>query len=214
MKKIIIFGGKGNGTVLSSLIEDINDERKKWEIIGFINDTGKNQINDYPVIGKTSENIHTKYLKYKDVYFNWTLFSSKLKESSLKKLNYLNIPQKKFATIIHHRANVPKKTSLGFGVSIHAFVNISANVKIGNYVQIYSNSTVGHNTEVSDCAFISMSSSIGSFVKIKKGSFLGNNSSVREKIEVGEWSNIGMGSVVVKDVETKTTVAGSPAKKI
>ena len=59
-----------------------------------------------------------------------------------------------------------------------------------------------------------MSSSIGSFVKIKKGSFLGNNSSVREKIEVGEWSTIGMGSVVIKDVETKTTVAGSPAKKI
>lgn len=214
MKKIIIFGGTGNGTVLSSLIEDINNEKKKWEIIGFINDAEKNLIDDYPVLGKTSENTHIKYLKYKDVYFNWTFFSSKLKENSYKKLNYLNIPQKKFATIIHHKANVPKKTSLGFGVSIHAFVNISANVKIGNHVQIYSNSTVGHDTEVNDCAFISMSSSIGSFVKIKKGSFIGNNSSLREKVEIGEWSTVGMGSVVIKDVKTKTTVAGSPAKKI
>ena len=64
-----------------------------------------------------------------------TLFSSKLKDSAYKKLVSLNIPLEKFATIVHHKANVPK-TVLGNGVSIHAFANISAKVEIGNHVQI------------------------------------------------------------------------------
>ena len=32
MKKIIIFGARGNGTVLTSLIESINEIKKDWEI--------------------------------------------------------------------------------------------------------------------------------------------------------------------------------------
>jgi len=214
MKKLIIFGGKGNGTVLSTAVEDINEEEKRWEILGFINDKEKNKINNYPVLGSTSSRIFEKYLKYKDVYFYWTFFSLKLKQNSLKKLNNLNIPKKKFATLIHPKASVPKKTVVGNGVSIHAFVNISANVKIGNHIQIYSNSNVGHDTEVEDFTFISMSSSIGSHVKLKEGCFVGNNACIREKTVIGKWSTIGLGSVVLNSVKEKSIVAGNPAKKL
>ena len=214
MKKVIIFGGKGNGTVLASMIEDINEEEKKWDLLGFINDGKEKRINDYPVLGKISENLHINHLKYNDVYFIWTLFSSKLKDSAYKKLVSLNIPLEKFATIVHHKANVPKKTVLGNGVSIHAFANISAKVKIGNHVQIFANTTVGHNSNVGDCSFISMGSSVGSGVNIEKGSFLGINSSIRENLKIGEWSTVGMGSVVIKNVEKKTIVVGNPAKKL
>ena len=83
-------------------------KKKKMDLLGFIND-GKEKINDYPVLGKISENLHINHLKYNDVYFIWTLFSSKLKDSAYKKLVSLNIPLEKFATIVHHKANVPKK---------------------------------------------------------------------------------------------------------
>lgn len=214
MRKIIIFGARGNGTVLTSLIESINEVKKDWEILGFINDTNEDKINDYPVLGKILDNTHSKYLKNNDVYFCWTFFSSSLKKYSYIKLNDLNIPQKKFAQIIHPQSNVPKKTLLGHGVVINAFVNISSNVKIGNHVQIHSNSTIGHDTEINDCAFLSMGSSVGSFVKLGKCCFLGNNSCIREKVVVGDWSTVGMGSVVIKDVKKKTIVAGNPAKKL
>ena len=38
------------------------------DLLGFIND-GKEKINDYPVLGKISENLHINHLKYNDVYF-------------------------------------------------------------------------------------------------------------------------------------------------
>ena len=40
MKKLIIIGGYGNGTVAASTVEDINlsKGKKEWEIIGFLND--------------------------------------------------------------------------------------------------------------------------------------------------------------------------------
>ena len=93
MKKIIIFGARGNGTVLTSLIESINEIKKYWEILGFINDTNEDKINDYPVLGKILDNAHSKYLKNNDVYFCWTFFHLPEKYSYIK-LNDLNIPPK------------------------------------------------------------------------------------------------------------------------
>ena len=45
MKKIIIVGGMGNGTVALSTIEDINQDTPKWEVLGFFNDNETNDIN-------------------------------------------------------------------------------------------------------------------------------------------------------------------------
>ena len=45
MKKIIIIGGYGNGTVAASTIVDINKTKKQWEILGFLNDFEEESIN-------------------------------------------------------------------------------------------------------------------------------------------------------------------------
>ncbi len=52
MKKIIIIGGYGNGTVAASTIVDINKTKKQWEILGFLNDFEEESINKFPVLGK------------------------------------------------------------------------------------------------------------------------------------------------------------------
>ena len=89
------------------MIEDINEEEKNGIYLDLLM-TVKKKINDYPVLGKISENLHINHLKYNDVYFIWTLFLVNLK-IVYKKLVSLNIPLEKFATIVHHKANVPKK---------------------------------------------------------------------------------------------------------
>ena len=51
-------------------------------------------------------------------------------------------------------------------------------------------------------------------VKVGIGCFFGINSCVKENLLIKDWSIIGMGSVVLKNVNSYTTVAGNPAKKI
>ena len=214
MRKIIIIGGRGNGTVLASTIEDLNRTKKTWKILGFLNDVEKKLINNYPVLGKISNNSIENYLKYKDVYFYWTLIAVNLREKSISRLKKLKIPINKFATIIHPNANVSKTAKLGFGVSIHPFVNIGPNVVLGNHIQIFSNSLVGHDTKIEDYSYIASNSCVGAKIKIGKGAFVGLNATLKENIKIGKWSIIGLGSAVLNSVPDRSTVVGNPARNI
>ena len=56
MKKIAIFGAGGFGREVAFLIEDINKKNCQWKIIGFLDNTKKNEIiNDYKVLGGLEE---------------------------------------------------------------------------------------------------------------------------------------------------------------
>ena len=86
MKKIIIIGGMGNGTVALSTIEDINKNVPLWEVLGFFNDFETSDINGFPVIGKVNSESAAKYLPDKDVFFLYTLISTKLNQKNLEQI--------------------------------------------------------------------------------------------------------------------------------
>lgn len=215
MKKIIIIGGYGNGTVVTSTIEDINDTstEKQWDIIGFLNDREKEPINGYPVLGKIEYEVVQKYLA-EDVYFFYTLISTKLNYKFLHKLHDLKIPIERFATIIHPTAVVSKFAEIGYGVCIQPFVSVGPNVKIGNHVQIYAQSLIGHDSKLKDYSYVANNACIGASVVLEEGAYLGTNCSTLENVIIGKWALVGIGSVVIKSVDNYTKVVGNPSRII
>ncbi|MGK7394143.1 MAG: acetyltransferase [Candidatus Cyclobacteriaceae bacterium M3_2C_046] len=214
MKKIIIIGGYGNGTVAASTIEDINGDKPAWEILGFLNDFETEPINGYPILGKIDPSSINQYLKYKDVLFLYTLISVKFNYNYLSKLTDLQIPQQKYARVIHPTAVVSKFANLGFGISIQPLVVVGPNVTINNHVQIFAQSLVGHNATLENYAYVANNACIGASVKLEEGAYLGTNCTTIENINIGKWSVVGMGSVVLKDVPEYTKVVGNPAREI
>ena len=93
MKKLIIIGGYGNGSVVQSTVADINAIKMKWELIGFLNDGNLTEVNGFPVLGKIDKSTVDQYLADPDVYFFYTLISVKLNYRSLSKLTELQIPE-------------------------------------------------------------------------------------------------------------------------
>ncbi|MDA3867665.1 MAG: acetyltransferase [Salinivirgaceae bacterium] len=216
MKKIIIIGGYGNGTVAASTIEDINahSKTKEWEILGFLNDRETNPINGFPVLGKVEHEAVIEYLKDDNVYFLYTLISTKLNYSFLHKLHDLKIPTEKFATIIHPTAVISKFAKIGNGVCIQPFVSVGPNVEIGNHVQIYAQSLIGHNSTLKDYSYVANNACVGASVVLEEGAYLGTNCSTLENITIGKWSLVGIGSVVIKSVDDYTKIVGNPSRVI
>lgn len=213
MKKIVIIGGRGNGTVIASAIEDMNKIEKQYEIVGFLNDglQAGETLNDYPVLGPVTKEMCEQL---KDCYFIYSLISVKKASERIDKLQALNLRDEQMISIIHPSAVVGSHVTLGKGVIIMPNVTVSPNATIGDFVQVYANSVVGHDTTVERYAFISNSSSIGSFIQIKEGAHIGSNCTLRERITIGEYAVIGMGSVVLKDVVPYTTNVGVPSKEV
>lgn len=214
MKKLIIIGGYGNGTVVASTVEDVNLQQKEWEIIGFLNDREVAPINGYPILGKITKEVVAQYLKDESVFFFYTLISTKLNHKFLHKLLDLEIPEERFATIIHPTAVVSKFATIGYGVCIQPFVNIGPNVEIKNHVQIYAQSLVGHGAKLDDYSYVANNACIGADVHLKEGAYLGTNCSTLEFISLGKWSLVGIGSVVLKDVPDYAKVVGNPSRVI
>ncbi len=216
MKKIIIIGGYGNGTVAASTIEDINkaEGTTKWEILGFLNDFEKEPINGFPVLGKVTKEDAQPFLKDENIYFLYTLISVKLNYKFIHKLHDLDIPDDRFATIIHPTAVISKFAEIGFGVVIQPFVSVGPNVKIENHIQIYAQSLIGHNAVLNNYSYIANNACVGASVILDEGAYLGTNCSTLENIKIGKWSVVGIGSVVIRSVDDYTKVVGNPSREI
>ena len=216
LKKIILIGGVGNGTVVASTIEDINSasNEKQYEIIGFLNDNETKPINGYPILGKIDIESATKYLSQKDVYFIYTLVTARMNYKFLHKLLDLKIPTNRFETVIHPTAVVSKQAKIGNGVCIQPFVSIGPNVEIGNHVQIFAQCLIGHNSILKDYSYVANNACIGANVVLKEGAYLGTNCSTLENITIGKWSLVGIGSVVIKSIDDYTKVVGNPSRVI
>lgn len=214
MKKIIIIGGYGNGTVVLSTIEDINKVTPTWDVLGFLNDFETGDINGYPVLGKVDNKTVNKYIEDENVFFFYALISLKLNYKYLNKLLSLKIPKQRFATIIHPTAVISKFAQIGNGTCIQPFVSVGPNVKIGNHVQIFAQVLVGHGAELSNYSYVANNACIGADVKLLEGAYLGTNATTLERIMLGKWSITGIGAVVIKDVPDYTKVVGNPAREI
>lgn len=214
MKKLIIAGGYGNGTIIAQIVEDINKVNQEWEILGFLNDHEINPINGYPVLGKVNFETVQKYLKDDNIFFFYALISIKLNFKFLNKLTDLQIPLNRFAQLFHPMSIISKDAKIGYNASIQAFSIVGPNATIGNFVQVFGHATVGHNSTVDDYSYVTSNSVVGAHVHLKKGSFLGVNSTTLDRITIGEWSIVGQHSNVIKDVPDFTKVVGNPARII
>lgn len=218
MKKLVIVGGIGNGAVALSTVVDINnseDGYNTWEVLGFLNDSAdRAEVHGFPWLGPIESSSVQRLRDRKDVYFLWTLFSTRLRQDMVVRLQGLGIEREKWATLIHPAAVVSRFAEIGRGVIMHAQSSVGPAVSLGDHVQMYNQTYVGHNTRVGNYSFLANGAHISSFVTLEEGAYLGMSCAVREFVRVGQWATVGMGAVVLENVEPHTTVVGVPARAI
>jgi len=214
MKKLVIMGGHGNGTVVASTVLDINKEKPQWELLGWLNDFESEPINGLPVLGKIQKAKVEELLEDPEIYFFYALISLKMNHRFLSKLTDLGIPRERFATLVHPTAVVSDHATLGFGTCIQPFVSVGPNVNVGDHVQIDAQSLLSDGENLKNYSFVANNACIGAHVTLEEGAYLGTNCTTLENITLGSWSVAGIGSVVIRDVAAYCTVVGNPARVI
>ncbi len=214
MKKVIIIGGLGNGSVIANAIIDANKRGfKEWEFAGYLNDRVEKEesIEGFPILGKLAD--VQKFIK-KGFNFIYTIYRIDGQKERIELFESLKIPESQLAIFIHPAAYIAPNVKVGKGTVVMPNVSISSGTKIGKCCLIMVGATIGHNNEIGNYCHFAAQSCTSSFVKTEEGVHLGLNSTVRENLLIGKYSTLGMGSVLLENMEAEEIWAGNSAKFI
>ncbi|HSW36724.1 MAG TPA: acetyltransferase [Candidatus Limnocylindrales bacterium] len=209
MQDLVIIGAGGFGVGVSWMVEQINDHKPLWNMIGFIDgDQSKHglTLNGYPVIGDFD------HLKFKGKMFAVCAISNtKHKKVMAERATALGLS---FANLIHPNALLSKHIEVGVGNIICIGSILTVNIIVKNHVFMNLSCTVGHDVIIDNYCTFGPSVNISGNVVLEEGCEVGANAAIIPGKTIGKWSMIGAGAVVASDLPAYSLVAGVPAKPI
>ena len=208
MKKIVIIGAGAFSREVLWLIQEINEDKKEWEVLGFLDDNSENIgkiIHGKPVLGKIED---LKNLS-KDVYSIITIANGDVREKIVNQYR-----DRKFATLIHPNIKIDSSNFIGEGTIICSGNIITVDVNIGKHVIVNLSCTIGHDTIIDDYVTIFPGVNISGGVQIGKNSSIGTGTAILQYLEVGKNVTLGSLSNVIRNIPDYCTAVGNPAKVI
>ena len=196
MKDILIIGVGGIGRETAWIIEEINEVKPTWNLLGYIDENSEihgKELNGYKVLGglEVLEKLEEK------PYVVVAIANCSVKKSIVTKLG----EKYNFATIIYPTVKVSKFIQIGQGTIIYPGVILTVNTKIGNHVLISGNCTIGHDTVIGDYSSVLWGSNFSGYDTVGESCFIGVGTKVIQGINISKENKISAGITVIEDVK-------------
>jgi len=212
MENIAIYGAGGFGRETACLINTINKNESKWNIVGFFDDN---------ILLKDSSNTYGKILGGMDTLNNWpeplclvmAIGNPRILEFLIKKIDNSGIT---FPNIIAPDVLIydPSAVELGKGNLLSHRCVLSCNTKLGDFNLFNTDVFIGHDTSIGNFNIFNPSVRISGEVSIGNTNFFGVSSVVLQQKKVGQNTLIGANSVVIRNTTDNYKYLGNPAIKI
>ena len=196
MKDIVIIGAGGVGREVAWIIEEINEVKPTWNIVGFVDENREmhnKELNGYKVLGgiEALDKLEVK------PYVVVAIANCEVKKNIVARLE----EKYKFATVIYPTVRVSKYIEIGEGSIIYPGVILTVNTKIGNHVIISGNCGIGHDTVIGDYSSVLWGSCFSGYDVIREECFIGVGCKIAQGIDITSGSRVVTGSVVTEDIK-------------
>lgn len=205
MQDLLIFPFNGNG------LEAMGCLGKNYNFLGFIDDTPEKQGTNELGFKVYSRNALSDFPNAMVL----AVPGSPLSYLNRKKIiDSLNIPDTRFATVIHPKAEISPLARVGHNTLIMAGVVLTSNCKIGTNVCILPNTVIHHDSMIGNYTLVGSNVTVAGFTNIGEFCYIGSGTSVINGISIGNGCLIGIGSNVIKPVGNNLKMVGNPARNI
>ncbi len=190
--KLLLIGGGGHCAACIDVIE----QQSKFTIVGVVdNDSGKNNVLGYPILGADSD-LPSLRTKFDHVLI--TVGQIKSPEPRIKLFDLAKSLEFKFPVILSPRAYVSRHASVAEGTIIMHDALVNAAAIIGSNCIINSKALIEHNAIVENNCHISTGAVVNGGATIRCGSFVGSNAVTKESVRTKEFDFIKAGSLFSK----------------
>jgi sugar O-acyltransferase (sialic acid O-acetyltransferase NeuD family) len=211
-RKLLLAGAGGFARETAEAVRAVNASFPTWVLLGFLDDDPSlhdTSIGGVPVIGPI-EAVHDHpdaeiviCTASPDAYLSRGLIADRL-----------DLPDERYATVVHPTATVGESCRVGPGSVLLAHADLTADVVVGRHVAVMPQVVLTHDVRVGDCATIASGVTVSGSCHIAEGAYIGTGVCLREGITVGERAMVGMGAVVTRDVPSERLWFGAPARDV
>lgn len=113
-----------------------------------------------------------------------------------------------------HLANVVIGNNVQIGAKCTVCKGALTDTIIKNNVKIDDHCHIAHGCVINENTLITAFSTISGSTKIGQNVYIAPHVAVLQNLTIGDGSYVGVGSVVIRDVDDKVMVFGSPARKV
>jgi len=210
-RPIAIVGAGGFGREVAMLIEQINDHRQQWRIVGFYDDdpavgprvAGYSVLGAIDAIGREPDGLALAV----------ACGAPRITESIVARIGR---PPHSYPRLVHPSVQMarPDQLQIGAGTIICAGCVVTVDVTIGAHVVLNLMCTVGHDASIGDYSAFMPACRISGHVTIGRATYWGTGACIIDRKSVGDRAVIGAGAVVVRDIPADVTAVGVPARVI
>jgi len=209
-KDLYIIGTGGVGRLAQQIAKDQNQysDGVRWNIKGFFDDSAAvdDETNGVPVRGSVND-LFSESQGHMIIGVSDPNVRSKL-------VTKVEQTHHRFATLVHPSVWIGDNVDIGCGSIVYPGCMIDVDVTIGKHVQVNKGSTLGHDSAISDMVTFGPGVNLGGDVTIGTRTYFGINSATIQGLTIGENVTVGAGATVVGDVNSDSTVVGTPATPI
>jgi sugar O-acyltransferase (sialic acid O-acetyltransferase NeuD family) len=210
-RPIMILGTGGGAHDVLDVIEAINACRPTWNVVGFLDDArpkGSRHLG-LEVLGPLFE-----ARRHGDCSFVNAIGGEKSYRLLPEILASTGLGTDLFTTLIHPSASVSHRARLGRGVLVNHGVAVGGGTVVGDCITLGPGAIVGHDSVVGDHSVLAPGAVLSGLVVVDRNCYIGARAVIRQGLRIGEQSLVGMGAVVVREVDSGSTVVGNPARPL
>lgn len=211
-KDIVLIGAGGHAREIAYLIDDMNSDKKDWNILGFIDrdDSNVGKMNGkYPIIGDEQFFMQAHgVLNCAIAIGNPVTVKHIFQRLSTNFRNTLQFPNLIHPTVKPYL----RETEMEEGTLLCAGNIFTTNIKLGAFTCVNRGCNISHDVVIGDFSIVNPGANISGGVKIGTECLIGTGSTILQYITIGNQVTVGAGSVVTKDVANSMTVMGVPAR--
>lgn len=212
MEDLAIIGAGGLGREVLLIINKINKQRKRWNVVGFFDDNlevnGPGNTLKLNYLGNIGElNACDRSISVVIAVGNpLAIFDIQTRISNTK-ISYPNI-------ISNDSIFDEDSLHLGRGNIIAPGCIFTDNIKIGDYNLFNNNTCVGHDVSIGHFNVFNPGTTISGSVTIGDRNFFGLNSSIIQGKTIGSFNKIGAATLMTRNIKDSESFFGIPGKKL
>jgi acetyltransferase EpsM len=208
--KVMIFGGKGGGTLAAQTVQALDRAYGSHRFVGYLND----RLDRGTVLfGGTVGARFDDWSRFDDdVRFAAPLHKAGAMELNARRIAGLGIPEARWAALVDPRAITAEGVRIGPGSVVSANGQIGPNSVVGAHCFVRPGAIISHDVTISDFVYLGQTSVVCGYSSIETGAHIAPGAIIRDSVEVGRFALVTLGSVVTKNVPPFAIVRGNPAR--